>query len=109
MLFAQISNPVAFPKSDPPKWYETDLFKGAIGLCATFFIAAVSMTAKGIFTHIFFGLSWSFGTISLWAFCNGVFRKRKRTAWITASILLGILFAAADAAVLHLKIFGIAL
>jgi len=103
LLLAQVFNPpiIRIPPPEPPKWYDSGFFLAGIGFCVTFFIAAVGMTTRGIFTHVFFELSWLCGSFSLWIVCKNVFQKKKLMWWVLMMILLGIVIGAADFVATH--------
>jgi hypothetical protein len=104
MLFMQVINPPIIRIPPPPEqpWYESAFFLAAIGFCVTFFLAGVGMTTRGIFTHVFFVLSWVCGSFSLWIVCKNVFQKKKLACWALMAMLLGIFIGAADLAAIHI-------
>ncbi len=77
-MLMQVFNPPIIQIPPPPKqpWYESAFFHTAIGSCVTFFLAAVGMSTRSIFTHVFFGLSWLSGSLSLWIVCKNVFERK---------------------------------
>jgi hypothetical protein len=95
-----VYNPPIIPPNPPPKWYETNPFWGGIGICLGLIALGFSMTGRVVLAHIFFMAAWPFGSIALWVFCKGVFR-RKKLAWMLTSIFLAIVLVGMDFIALH--------
>src|ERR1017187_4689764 len=100
-MLMQVFNPPIFPSPKPPKWHATNPFWGGIGLCIAFVALGFAMTGRAALAHIFFAAAWPCGSLSLWIFCSGVFRRKRIPAWILTSILLGITLAGTDFVAFH--------
>jgi hypothetical protein len=89
--------------SPPPKqrWFDVGRFWGCVGFFFTFFLTALgfTMTNGVMLAHLFFGLAWPFGSLSLWVFWNDIWHpryRRRNLAWILSSLALGVLFVGVD-------------
>jgi hypothetical protein len=94
LLLAQIFTPpppiINIAPAPKQPWYESAFFLATVGFCVTWFITGVGMTAKDVLAHVFFGLSWICGSLSLWIVCKNVFQRNRLAWWILMAAVLGI-------------------